>query len=154
MEHDQLGLGLGAEFIEKCSEKIEKSAEHYSGRTLAYLGDAVFELLARGMFLTNGDARSAAMNKNADYLVNASAQSALYHKIFPLLTEEEAAVIKRGRNSAPRICSKNTVMTDYRHATGVEALFGYLYLKKRIERIMELFGLHIDDNGYNSTLNK
>jgi ribonuclease-3 family protein len=81
------------------------------------------------------------LNRISASLVRASSQSAMYHKIEDKLTEEEASVLRRGRNAKSFTHAKNASILDYRHATGLEALFGYLYLKGNIERIAALFEL-------------
>ncbi|MCL2203106.1 MAG: ribonuclease III [Defluviitaleaceae bacterium] len=110
---------------------------------LAYLGDAVFELRVREMLLArnkNG-ASMHALNRQARKYVSAAAQAAMYHAIFPLLSEAEQAIIKRGRNLHSVSRAKNADTVAYRHATGLEALFGYLYEKNEHERLEEIFGL-------------
>ena len=107
---------------------------------LAFLGDAVYELCARQAVAAMGRAHVGEMHDRAVALVNASAQSAAFAVMEPVLTEEELAVYKRGRNANASV-PKNASVVDYRRATGVEALFGYLYLKGETARIYELFKL-------------
>jgi ribonuclease-3 family protein len=106
---------------------------------LAYIGDAIFELLVRGEVLKNGNAPVNKLNNKARKIVNAASQSAMYSALEEIVTEEELAVLKRGRNAKSFTTAKNQSVTDYRRATGVEALFGYVYLKGESERVMELF---------------
>lgn len=115
----------------------------YSPLVLAYIGDAVYELLVRQYILSQGNAPVNVLNKKARSIVNAAAQSAVYDKIKDVLTEDELAVCKRGRNAKSHTVAKNQSVTDYRRATGVEALFGYLYLSERNDRISELFNICI-----------
>ncbi len=111
----------------------------YSALNLAYLGDAVFELYARTYLLSEGNAPTGKINVRAKDIVSAKAQSDMYFKIYDMLTDEEKAVIRRGRNAKTYTRAKNTDLISYRHATGLEALFGYLYLKGSTERLEILF---------------
>ena len=113
----------------------------YSPLVLAYIGDAVYEMLVRQYIVSCGNAPVNVLNRNARRIVNAGAQSAAYEKIKDILTEEETAVYKRGRNAKSHTAAKNQSVTDYRRATGIEALFGYLYLEKRNDRMSELFNI-------------
>ena len=112
---------------------------------LAYLGDAVFELRVREMLLSRNENGAALhqLNKQARKYVSAPAQAAMYHAIFPTLSDEEQAIMKRGRNLHTTSRAKNADMADYRHATGLEALFGYLYEKGDHMRLAELFEMCI-----------
>lgn len=110
----------------------------YSPLTLAYVGDAVYELIVRSVLVDKGNAPVNSLHKKASSLVKASAQAQVYRNIEPLLTEEEKAVFKRGRNAHSPTMAKNATMADYRHATGLEALVGYLYLKEDDERLLTL----------------
>ena len=107
---------------------------------LAYIGDAVYEMMARLETLSLGNAPVNKMNRRTRELVNAKAQAEMYFRIRPLLTEEEEAVFRRGRNAKSYTSPKHADIVDYRHATGLEALFGYLYLEKQMERLRDLFG--------------
>jgi len=106
---------------------------------LAFLGDAVMELMVREYLLTHKDAPFALMHKDKTRRVCATAQAAAVAKILPLLTEEELAVYKRGRNTKPHNVPKNATPGDYSKATGLETLMGYLYIAGRFERLKELF---------------
>ena len=111
----------------------------YPPLTLAYLGDAVFELLVRKKVVSENGARLGVLNKISESYVKAGSQAKIYHKILPFLSEREAAVLKRGRNTKGNVTSKSAAVTDYRHATGLEALFGYLYITGQFERLNEIF---------------
>lgn len=111
----------------------------FSPLALAYIGDAVFEVLARLCVMAGGNAPVNKLHKRARDMVNAKAQAELYFRIQAELTEEEAAVFRRGRNAKSFTMPKNADLMDYRHATGLEAVFGYLYLKGEKERAVELF---------------
>lgn len=109
--------------------------------TLAFVGDVVFELLVRERLVAEGDRPVGQLHNMAVTQVKASAQAVAYHLLEPMLDEEELSILKRGRNSHSVHPPKNSHPQDYRKATGVEALFGYLYLKGRTERVEELFRL-------------
>lgn len=112
-----------------------------SGSSLAYLGDAVIELMVREMLLSRDMGDVGKMNKIADGLVRATYQSQAMDRLMPLLTEEEIAVFKRGRNTHSHTVPKSAKVSDYRKATGMEALFGFLYAEGRKERLTELFAI-------------
>ncbi|MBQ9115478.1 MAG: ribonuclease III [Clostridia bacterium] len=110
-----------------------------SGAVLAYLGDAVIELTVRRALIEKGSGDVGEMNKVADGYVRATAQSLAVDKILPMLTEDETAIYKRGRNTHSHTVPKSAKVSDYRKATGMEALFGALYLEGKQERIEEIF---------------
>ena len=110
----------------------------YSPLTLAYIGDAIYELVIRTILVEKGNTQVNKLHNRASRLVKASAQSAMIEKLKPHLTEEETAVFKRGRNAKSYTMAKNASMSDYRRATGFEALMGYLYLTEQWERMLEL----------------
>jgi len=109
--------------------------------TLAFLGDAVFELLVRERLAAGGSQPANALHKMAIGKVCAEAQASAYTRLEPSLTEEELAVLKRGRNANSTKVPKHASPADYRKATGLEALFGYLYLKGEVARINEIYNL-------------
>lgn len=110
-----------------------------SGATLAYLGDSVFELTVRQSLVAKGITDVGKLNALALAYVKATAQSEAVEKIMPCLTEEELAVFKRGRNSHSVSIPKSAGAVQYRRATGLEALFGWLWLNGKNDRINELF---------------
>ncbi|MCI8496764.1 MAG: ribonuclease III [Clostridiales bacterium] len=107
--------------------------------TLAYLGDGVYELLMRESMVNEGNCRPKDLHRVTAGRVCAKAQAAAVKRIQPQLTEEEEAVLKRGRNAHTNRVLKNTSSEEYHLATGLEALFGYLYLTGKMDRILELF---------------
>ena len=111
-----------------------------SGVTLAYIGDAVFEVCVRARLIGKGYARPKDLNKEALSFVTAASQSAALDRILPLLTEEETDVYRRGRNASGVAAPKSSDAVTYRRATGLEALFGWLYLTGKNDRVKELFG--------------
>lgn len=113
------------------------SAEQYSPLTLAYIGDCVYELYVRTYLIKDANHNVNKLHKSATKYVCCKAQAELYRKIENMLTDVELAVYKRGRNTKSHV-PKNSEMKDYRIATGIEALIGYLYIKGENERICEL----------------
>ena len=108
---------------------------------LAHLGDAVYELLVRAYLCAHGRATGRGLHRAAVALVCAPAQAARADRIMAVLTEEEAAVFKRGRNAHVNTIPHNASRSDYLKATALESLLGYLYLRGRRERISELFAM-------------
>ena len=119
----------------------EKSLNTYSTAALAYLGDGVIEMQVREYLVKSGISSSAKLNKKALDFVRAPMQAEAMKNILELLTEEETDVFHRGRNIGHTNTPKSATVAEYRAATGMEVLFGYLYLSGRQERISELFAL-------------
>ncbi len=111
--------------------------------TLAFIGDSVYELLVREYLLSKGKRQVGDLNKEKVAMVCCSAQTKALDKIKTLLSEEEEGVFRRGRNVQVNSVPKNSSLKDYHTATGFEALFGYLYLCGRTDRIRELFEIII-----------
>ena len=116
----------------------------YSPLTLAFIGDSIFDLIIRTSVVESGNAPVNKLHKRASKLVQASAQADLYHIIKDQLTEEETAIYKRGRNAKSFTSAKNAGIVEYRTATGLEAMFGYLYLTDQMERLLELMKPQIE----------
>ena len=119
----------------------EQDIRSYSPLTLAYIGDGIYELVVRTVLVKQGNCSANRLHQRASRLVRASAQAQMMEVLEPLLTEEEEAVYKRGRNAHSPTMAKHATMADYRRATGFEALMGYLYLLERFERLIELVRL-------------
>ena len=119
----------------------EKEINAMSALALAHMGDAVFELQVRTMLCTGGMCVNGNLHRQTIARVCAPAQAKFADRILPVLTEEETAVYKRGRNAHVRSIPKNATASQYGKATGVEALFGWLHLMGNRERIVELFQL-------------
>lgn len=117
----------------------KKKKVMHSGAQLAFEGDAVYELLVRSYIVENYDYNVNIMHRKAIDFVKASAQANFIKNLDSILTDEERKIVKRGRNAKVTSPPKNQNMIDYRYATGLEALFGYLYLKEEKERIEILF---------------
>ena len=116
----------------------------YSPLTLAYIGDSIFDLIIRTVVVERGNEPANKLHHKTVRYVKAETQAAMIEALLPELTEEEVSVYKRGRNAKSYTSAKNASIGDYRKATGLEALMGYLYLQDRTERILELIqiGLH------------
>ena len=112
----------------------------YSPLVLAYIGDAIYEIYVRKMLVSQGNTSVDKLHKKATDYVRASAQSASYRRIEGILTEDEVAIFKRGRN-AKTTPPKNADVIEYHTATGLEALIGYIYLSENNERLDEIMNL-------------
>ena len=118
----------------------EAQARQYSPLTLAYLGDGVYELLVRETLVLQENRPNGKLHKEALQFVSATAQSNGLEAILPHLTETEEAMFKRGRNS-DAVGHRNSDIIQYKRATGLETLFGFLYLTGNTQRLEELFRL-------------
>ena len=119
--------------------KSDAEARMYAPVTLAYIGDAVYETMVREHLIHEKSLPSHILSRRAKRFVSAAAQSEIYDRLAQELTEDEADIFRRGRNSKPATVPKNTDVIVYKKATGFEAVFGYLYITGRFERIRELF---------------
>jgi len=131
-------------FFDSVSDGFKINANEYSPLNLAYIGDAVFEVFVRTMVIKNGNMPVNKLHKTAKSFVNAKSQAEMFEKIKDSVNEEELAVLKRGRNAKSFTSAKNASIIDYRCATGLEALFGYLFIKGDIKRLKEIFDLCIE----------
>lgn len=119
----------------------------YSPLALAYIGDAVYELLIRTKVINRGSMQVNKMHKKSASLVKAQAQASLIKVLEEELTVGELAVFKRGRNAKSATVAKNATVIDYRMATGFETLIGYLYITEQFGRIVELVSTGLDRIG-------
>ncbi len=129
---------------------------NYSGLNLAYIGDCVFELMVRTHVMNNYASTVSKMDKSSRMYVKASSQALMFHELMNICTDKEIDILKRGRNAKSHTSAKNASITDYRHSTGLEALFGFLYLEGEVERLEELFKIclnTIDKTGGNNGKN-
>lgn len=117
----------------------------FSPLTLAYIGDAAYELVIRTVLVLGGNRSVNSFHRSASSLVKASAQSQMMDVIKPFLTEEELYVYRRGRNAHPATTAKNASVGDYHRATGFEAVMGYLYLKEEWFRMIDLVKTGIEN---------
>lgn len=121
-----------------------QNPKQLSAQTLAFLGDSVYELLVRRYVVQCAEKPVKKLHEQKVHFVCAESQAALYDYILPLLSEEEHDIIKRGRNANGASVPKNADVLCYRKATGVETLFGYLYLSGRTQRAEELFQMALE----------
>lgn len=135
------------EEMEKAFGLRDIKVNEYSPLTLAYLGDCVYELILRTVIVNEGNAPVNKLNKRASNLAKAQTQSAMITALMSDLTDEEEAAYKRGRNAKSFTSAKNATISDYRRATGFEALIGTLYLEKKYDRIMELVKMGLNKAG-------
>ena len=110
----------------------------YSPLTLAYIGDGIFDLVIRSIVVGRGNTRANELHHRTSHIVKAHTQAEMAEKLLPVLTETENDIYRRGRNAKSPTMAKNATMSDYRKATGFEALMGYLYLTDQFERIVFL----------------
>ncbi len=120
----------------------------YSPLTLAYIGDGIYDLVIRSVVVAGGNTRAGELHKRTSQIVKAHTQAKMMELLLPLLSEEEQDIYRRGRNAKSPTMAKNATMSDYRKATGFEALIGWLYLRDEFPRIVELVrfgadGMHL-----------
>ena len=138
---------VGFEFVSYMNELFqmeEVDIREYSPLTLAYIGDCIYDLVIKSLVINAGNKQVNKLHQETSRLVQASAQSLMMRTMQEYLTEEEHAVYKRGRNAKSVSPAKNQSITDYRRATGFEALLGYLYLKKDYNRLLDLVKIGLD----------
>lgn len=131
----------GVNVLEKIKEAFavrDADIRSYSPLTLAYIGDAVYDLIVRTVVVERANRAASALHKKTSSIVRAKTQSDMIEVLMPQLTEEEAEIYKRGRNAKPHTTAKNASVSDYRRATGFEALVGYLYLTGNFDRVLTL----------------
>ena len=139
--------GITFEFYDQIREVLglpETDVDSYSPLVLAYMGDCVYDLIIKSMVVSRGNKQVHRLHEETSSYVQASAQSRMMRAMQPHLTEEEHAIYRRGRNTRSVSAAKNQTITDYRRATGFEALAGYLFLKKRYARLMQLVKIGLD----------
>lgn len=134
-------------YLERAFGLEKPDLKRYSPLTLAYLGDAVYELVIRTVLVRRANAPVNRLNRKASDLAQAKRQSAIIRAILPDLTEKEAKIYLRGRNARSYTKAKNASTADYRRATGFEALIGYLYLKDQKQRMIDLIRTGIECTG-------
>ncbi|MGN0372616.1 MAG: Mini-ribonuclease 3 [Enterocloster sp.] len=134
-------------YYRQCMRLEPVEVQTYSPLVLAYIGDAVYEIMIRTRVINKGSMQVNKMHKRSAELVKAGTQAALIRSIEEDLTEEEHAVYKRGRNAKSATMAKHATMIDYRMATGLEALVGWLFLTERYERLTQLVGKGLEKLG-------
>ena len=125
-------------YMQEIFQMKEVDIKEYSPLTLAYIGDCIYDLIIKTLVINEGNRQVQKLHQKTSSYVQASAQSKMMRTMQEHLTEEEHAIYKRGRNAKSYTMAKNATMSDYRKATGCEALVGYLYLTERYERLTEL----------------
>ncbi len=126
------------EFYKRSMKLEEIEVRTYSPLVLAYIGDAVYEVMVRTRVINGGSIQVNKLHKHSSRLVCAKAQADMVKLLEEELTEEERAVFKRGRNAKSATTAKNASVVDYRWATGFEALLGWLFLSEQYKRLIEL----------------
>ena len=139
--------GIGFDWKSYMREELgmqEVNIESYSPLTLAYIGDCVYDLIIKTMVISEGNKQVKKLHQETSKIVQASAQSEMMRVIQEVLTEEEHAVYRRGRNAKSVSPAKNQSLTDYRRATGFEALMGWLYLQNDWTRMIDLIKIGLE----------
>lgn len=117
----------------------------YSPLTLAYIGDAVFEIIIRTLIVEKGQRAANTLHRHTTKIVCAQTQAKMIEAVYESLTEEEQEVYRRGKNTKTNYSAKNASLSDYHKATGFEALCGYLFLKDNMERITQIIGQSLEE---------
>lgn len=117
----------------------------YSPLVLAYIGDGIYDIIIRTIVTAQGNTQPNKLHKRTSSLVKAATQSEMMEKLMDSLTEEEVRIYKRGRNAKSPTMAKNATMSEYRRATGFEALMGYLYLTGDYKRLVDLIKLGLQE---------
>ncbi|BDF05028.1 Mini-ribonuclease 3 [[Clostridium] hylemonae] len=131
-------------YMREIFQMKEVDMKEYSPLTLAYIGDSIYDLMIKSLVVNEGNRQVNKLHKETSAFVQASAQSQMMRTLQGQLTEEEHAVYRRGRNAKSVSPAKNQSLTDYRRATGFEALMGYLYLRRDYKRMLDLVKLGLD----------
>lgn len=131
---------------------FELSPSQVSPLSLAYIGDAVYEMYIRSYIMHKANMPVSKLHKAATHYVSAKSQADIIKKIAGDLSEEELSVYKRGRNAHSYTSAKNADIVDYRMATGLEALIGFLYIKKDTKRLEEVISKCIDAVSLNNII--
>ena len=131
-------------YMQEMFHMKEVDLREYSPLTLAYIGDCIYDVIIKSLVVNEGNQSVNVLHKKTSAYVQASTQSKMMRTMQEHLTEEEHAVYKRGRNAKSVSPAKNQSITDYRRATGFEALLGYLYLKKDYKRLLDLVKLGLE----------
>ena len=140
----------GKDFLEQIKTVFEcgkVDVRAYSPLTLAYIGDAVYDLVIRSIVVERANRAANELHKRTVKYVQAGVQAAMIEALTAELTEDEAAVYKRGRNAKANTSAKNASIQDYRKATGFEALIGFLYLTGQTDRLLYLVKTGIEKTG-------
>ena len=137
------------DYINEKFDITSKDIRTYSPLTLAYIGDAVYDLVIRSVLVNRGNTAVNNLHKKASAIVKAPSQAAVAAAIMEELTEEEKDIYRRGRNSKPHTKAKNASTMEYLEAIGLEAVIGFLYLKGDTDRALDLVKLGLARAGLN-----
>ena len=135
------------DFINEKFSISSKDIRTYSPLTLAYIGDAIYDLVIRSVLVNRGNTAVNNLHKRASAIVKAPTQAAIAASIMEELTEEEKDIYRRGRNSKPHTKAKNASTMEYLEATGLEAVIGFLYLSGDMDRACNLIKLGLERCG-------
>ncbi|MCR4763200.1 MAG: ribonuclease III [Lachnospiraceae bacterium] len=124
-----------------------RDIREYSPLVCAFVGDAVFDLVIRTAVTLGENRPVRKLHREKAAVVNAHAQAMLAERVAPILTKEEAEILRRGRNAHSQTTPKNQSIADYHMATGLEALVGYLYLTGRTGRLLEILHAGLETGG-------
>lgn len=116
----------------------EQDVRNFSPLTLAYIGDCVYELIVRSVVVEKGNRQPQKLHRESSEFSKAGTQRKIYEALLDEVTQEEAEILKRGKNAHFHTKAKNASVAEYKCATALEALFGYLYLSGNMERVLEL----------------
>lgn len=131
-------------YMQELFQMQDMDTKDYSPLVLAYIGDCIYDLIIKTLIINKGNKQVQKIHAETSSYVQAKTQSLMMRTMQGYLTEEEHAVYKRGRNAKSVSPAKNQSVTDYRRATGFEALLGYLYLEKEWKRLLELVKIGLD----------
>ena len=141
---------MNGDFLKSIRETFDLESDNpaeVSPLILAYIGDAVYDVITRTIVISKGNRPVNEINKDNKYYVNAATQSQLSKVLESRFSDEESAQFKRGRNAKSHSSAKNASLRDYRKATGLEAVIGYLFLCGKEDRILELLRIGFDEIG-------
>ena len=129
------------EFFEKAMKEFdlkERDVNALPPLVLAYIGDAVYDIYVRTLLISKGGKNVHTLHMDSIEYVKAGSQADILKGVVSMLTTEESEIVRRGRNSNPATVPKHADLTEYRYATGFEALLGYLYLTRKFGRLLEI----------------
>ena len=134
-------------FVEYLKEEFQledQDLRTYSPLTLAYIGDGIFDVIIRSIVVGRGNTPVNQLHHKTSHVVKAHSQAIMAEALMDVLTDTEKDIYRRGRNAKSHTMAKNATVTDYRSATGFEALMGYLYLTDQMERMMEVVSIGLE----------
>lgn len=144
MDHDEYQISEEKIINLLKSPRKKQEVKRLNPLVLAYIGDAVYEVYVRKYLISTQKTLVNQLHKSAIQFVKAESQSSIIHHIMDDLTQEEQTILKRGRNSKSQTIPKHADVSDYRYATGFEALIGYLYLIGEEKRLMDMIAKSIE----------